>query len=102
MAKKRNKFNMAAFKRWAKSKGLKLPSKLKGKDAWTAANQLYLNSEGTMSKFTDKFGYWKENGVSQGYFAKGGKLTLRDNVEQLDIKRAQKKKGKQEKLVLRK
>jgi len=95
MAKKRNKFNMAEFKRWAKSKGLKLPSKLKGKEAWTAANQLYFNSEGTTTKFTDKFGYWKENGVSQGYQLKDGKLRLRKNIEQSYIDQAKNKKGKQ-------
>ena len=95
MAKKRNKFNMAEFKRWAKSKGLKLPSKMKGKEAWTAANQLYFDSEGTTAKFTDKFGYWKENGVSQGYQLKNGKLTLRENIEQDYIDKAQKNKVKQ-------
>ena len=95
MAKKRNKFNQAEFKRWAKSKGLRLPSKMKGKEAWTAANQLYFDSEGTTAKFTDKFGYWKENGVSQGYQLKNGKLTLRENIEQDYIDKAQKNKVKQ-------
>ena len=86
---------MAEFKRWAKSKGLKLPSKLKGKEAWTAANQLYFDSEGTTTKFTAKFGYWKENGVSQGYWSKGGKLTFRENVEQDNIDKGKKQTSKQ-------